>query len=103
MRLTIVGKEIVDYPKKTGEQVRGVRLYYTCKSDKKGIEGLCAGAEYFSDRYSAYQTALTLPIGGEVDAYYNQRGYLDTLVPVPAASSPAAAPAPEGAAAGGKK
>lgn len=92
MRLTIVGKEIVDYPKKTGEQVRGVRLYYTCKPDKNGIEGLCAGAEYFSDRYAGYAQALPLAVGDEVDAYYNQRGYLDTLVPV---SAPAPADPPD--------
>lgn len=84
MRLTIVGKEIVDYPKKTGEQVKGVRIYYTCEPDKSGVEGLCAGAEYFSAKYAGYAQALPLVVGEEVDAYYNQRGYLDTLVPVSA-------------------
>lgn len=100
MRLTIVGKEIVDYQNKAGNRVRGIRLYFTHTPDKQGVEGLCAGTDYFSDKYGAYQTALTLPIGGEVDAYYNQRGFIDTLVPVPTAPSPAAASAPDSA---GKK
>lgn len=91
MRMTIVGKEIVDYKNKSGNQVKGVRLYYTCKPDKDGIEGLCAGAEYFSDRYTGYAQALPLAVGDEVDAYYNQRGYLDTLVPVSAPAAPAPA------------
>ncbi len=85
MRLTIVGKEIVDYVnKKTGVPTKGVRLFYTCAPDKAGVEGLCAGEEYFSAKYAGYAQALPLAVGDEVDAYYNQRGYLDTLVPVSA-------------------
>lgn len=94
MRLTIVGKEVVDYPKKTGGQAKGVRLYYTCAPSKNGIEGLCAGEEYFSDKYAGYAQALLLSVGDEVDAYYNQRGYLDTLVPVPPAAAAVVPAAP---------
>lgn len=86
MRLTVVGKEIVDYVnKKTGAPTKGVRIFYTCAPDSNGVEGLCAGEVYFSSKYSGYAQALPLAVGDEVDAYYNQRGYLDTLVPIPAA------------------
>jgi len=88
--MTIVGKEIVDYPNKSGNQVRGVRLYYTSAPDKDGVEGLRAGEEYISDRYSPYALALAISVGDEVDFYYNQRGYLDTLVVVPPADNSAA-------------
>lgn len=91
MRLTIVGKEVVDYRNKSGNQVKGVRLYYTREPNKDGVEGLCAGEEYFSDRYAPYPLALAVSVGDEVDAYYNQRGYLDTLVVVPPSPAPAAA------------
>lgn len=91
MRLTIVGKEIVDYQNKSGNQVKGVRLYYTCASSKSDVEGLCAGEEYFSDRYAPYSLALAVAVGDEVDAYYNQRGYLDTLVVVSPSPAPAVA------------
>lgn len=91
MRMTIVGKEVVDYVSKSGVPTKGVRLYYTCAPDKTSVEGLCAGEEYFSSKYSAYAQALPLAVGDEVDAYYNQRGYLDTLVPVSAPAPVASA------------
>mgnify|MGYP006906602871 CR=1 FL=1 len=92
MRLTIVGKEVVDYCNKAGNQVKGVRLYYTCSPSKSGVEGCCAGEEYFSDKYAPYSMALAVAVGDEVDAYYNQRGYLDTLMVVPPSPAPAVAP-----------
>lgn len=91
MRMTIVGKEVLDYPKRTGEQVRAVKLFYTCTPDKNGVEGLCAGEQYFSDKYSVYNQALPVSVGDEVDAYFNQRGYIDTLVIVSPSPAPAAA------------
>lgn len=91
MRMTIVGKEVLNYPRKTGGQVRAVKLFYTCIPDSNSIEGLCAGEQYFSDKYSVYNQALPVSVGDEVDAYFNQRGYIDTLVIVPPSPAPAAA------------
>lgn len=82
MRLTVIGKEIVDYVSKSNVPTKGVRLYYTCAPEKNSVEGLCAGSEYFSSKYQAYSQALAVSVGDEVDAYYNQRGYLDTLLVV---------------------
>lgn len=92
MQVTIIGKEIVDYPGKDGTQKRGVRLWSTHEPTKNGVEGLCCREDYYSDRYTAYGQALPIKIGDTVNIYFNERGYVDALQVVPP-SSAAVAPA----------
>lgn len=88
----IVGKEVLDYPGKDGKQVRGVRLHYIFESNKKGLEGICAGTDYFSDRFDAYESALPLAVGDNVNVFYNQWGHVEAfqvVLPSPAPAVPA--------------
>lgn len=91
MRVTVVGKENVNYVKQ-GQPVQGVKLYVTWPNTKDGSEGLACDAPYFSNRYDAYHQAALVNVGDVVDMFYNQYGRIDTLQvvndPVDSVTSP---------------
>ena len=78
MRVNVVGKENVNYVK-NGKPVQGIRLHLTYPNTREGAEGLVCQSEYFSNRYAAYNDAVQVSVGDELDMFYNQFGKVDTL------------------------
>ncbi|MDE5746975.1 MAG: hypothetical protein K2I21_05295 [Acetatifactor sp.] len=93
MRVTVVGKENVNYVK-NGQPVQGIKLYvtYPFAPNKKDVEGVACDAPYFGSRFEAYHQAALINVGDEVDLFYNQYGRIDTLQVVSPSSAPVAPP-----------
>lgn len=91
MRVTVVGKENVNYIKQ-GNPVQGIKLHVTYPNTRDGAEGLACDAPYFGSRYDAYHQAALVKVGDIVDVFYNQYGRIDTLEVVPPSPAPAATP-----------
>lgn len=93
MRVTVVGKENVNYVKQ-GNPVQGIKLHvtYPFGDGKEGVEGIACDAPYFSNRFNAYHQAALVCVGDVVDLFYNQYGKIDSLQVVqPGAGADAAA------------
>lgn len=64
--------------KKTGRQVEGVSIYLSSDPITPDITGKEVKEIYLSKQASAYSPA----IGDQVNVFYNDRGYIDDVVPV---------------------
>lgn len=76
----VVGYKRVSYTsKKSGKQVNGNTLYVASPGVTPDVTGLEVKEVWLSDASSVY-----MPKEGEmVNIFYNERGFVDDIVPVP--------------------
>lgn len=80
--MKIVGKEIVDYfSKKSNKQVTGITLHVVYEGDPEKTEGLLTDDFFISTKSNMYDSCVELPVGSEVNVYYNRWGNVETVVP----------------------
>lgn len=81
--MLIVGIESIDYKKKDGSQVKGLKLYYTeCDAKNKNLEGERCDSLYIpSTRFDDLSGVLDLiGVGSEIDVLYNRFGGIKDIV-----------------------
>lgn len=76
MKGRIIGIEPVDYAsKKTGEQVKGVRLIIACKS--QNVFGETAKEEFIKVEFPIYKEYLEKPLGNDLDSLIGAEVMID--------------------------
>lgn len=76
MKGRIIGIEPVDYAsKKTGEQVKGVRLIIACKS--QNVFGETAKEEFIKAESPIYKEYLEKPLGNDLDSLIGAEVMID--------------------------
>lgn len=73
MKYKVVGTQLVNYiSKRSGEPVKGVNLFVTCKDPQ--VNGELADKIFISDRLGI-DGLFSLPLGCTVDVQYNNYGH----------------------------
>lgn len=76
IRVSIVGKELLDYTsKKTGKAVKGTLVYVV--HEKKGVDGMVAKDYYVPEAKIAYKD---VKVGADADFVLNEYKDLDSIV-----------------------
>lgn len=74
----LVGKQMVDFPdKETGEQVKGIKLHFTCADDR--VSGEAAMTQFVRADNACYEKAVGLALG-EFNFVYGPRGRVMDVV-----------------------
>lgn len=81
MSKKIVGKENVDYYNKQNKHVQGVKLHLVYDSGSVKCDGLMTDNVYISANSDMYDSCKALPVGSEVNIYYNRWGTAESVVP----------------------
>ena len=76
----IIGIQPVDYvSRKTNKQVTGLTLHLTFEDDR--IRGLGTETVFVSTQSICYNDVAALPLGTEVNVYYNRYGSVEDIRP----------------------
>ena len=78
--MKVVGKSNVQYiSKKTQQEVKGISLH--CIGKKKDVEGEAVETVYISAKSEMFEQCVKLPLGTEVQIYYNRWGNVESVTP----------------------
>lgn len=79
--MKIIGKQGVDYvSRKTNKQVTGMTLH--CVGTSPNVEGEAVDTVYISSASPLYQSIVQMPIGTEIQLFYNRYGSVESIVPL---------------------
>ena len=79
--MQLVGKQMVDFVnQQTGEQVKGIKLHFTCPDDR--VSGLAASTQFIRSSHACYDKAVNIALG-EFTIIYGQKGSVVDLISVP--------------------
>lgn len=77
----VVGIQSVDYlSRKTNQPVQGVTLHLTYQDSR--ITGVGTETVFVSAKATCYGDVVKIPIGSDVDVFYNRYGSIEEVRPV---------------------
>lgn len=77
----IVGIQSVDYiSRKTNKQVTGLTLHLSFEDAR--VRGMATETVFVSSQSICYEDVAALPVGSEVNVYYNRYGSVEDIRPV---------------------
>lgn len=78
--MKVVGKSNVQYiSKRTNSEVKGISLH--CVGKKSNVEGEAVETVFISAKSEMFEQCVKLPLGTEVQFYYNRWGNVESVTP----------------------
>lgn len=79
--MRVVGRNNVKYTsKKTNNLVEGISLHLV--GTRPNVEGEAVETVFISAKSTTFETCATIPIGTEVNVFYNRYGNVDCIEPI---------------------